>query len=76
MWLLISDSSSLESNNRHEIREAYDVTSLDGFFPDEDAPEFRRSVVAIIPPLRQLTHRLLKCFAIALGKFLVLCLAF
>lgn len=58
---------SLESSNRHEIREAYDVTSLDGSFPDQEAPQFRNSVVRLVPALCQLTFRLLRCMAHALG---------
>lgn len=50
-----------------EIRETYDVQSLNGTFPDEDAPEFRRSVTAIMPDLCRLTQRLLLCLSKALG---------
>ena len=52
----------------HEIREAYDVASPDGVYPDEHAPEFRKAINELAPELRELTIRLLKCMALALGK--------
>jgi isopenicillin N synthase-like dioxygenase len=57
----------LESKNRHEVREAYDVTCLSGYFPDKDEPEFRTSVNRLVPQLCQLSNRLLICLATALG---------
>ena len=58
---------SLESKNRHEVREAYDITSLEGRFPDEQLPEFRQTVSQLVPELCRLSHRLLKCLALAIG---------
>lgn len=60
-------SGSLESKNRHEVREAFDVTSIDGFFPDGHLPEFRTAVGQLLPQLCKLSNRLLTCLAIGLG---------
>jgi len=57
----------LESTNRHEIREAYDVTSMNTGFDGQEYPQFRKSIECILPQLSELTLRLLKCLAIALG---------
>jgi hypothetical protein len=58
----------LESKNLHEVREAYDITSLDSFFPDKHHPEFRKTITQLVPKLCKLSHRLLRCLAIALGS--------
>ena len=63
-------SGSLESKNRHEVREAFDVTSIDGFFPDGHLPEFRSAVGQLLPQLCKLSNRLLTCLAIGLGTSL------
>jgi len=57
----------LESKNRHEVREAYDITSLDGRFPDDQLPEFRQTVSTLVPELCRLSNRLLQCLAVAIG---------
>ncbi|XP_046641102.1 UPF0676 protein C1494.01-like isoform X2 [Daphnia pulicaria] len=61
------DQEILESKNLHEVREAYDITSLDSFFPDKHQPEFRKTVSELVPKLCKLSHRLLRCLAVALG---------
>jgi isopenicillin N synthase-like dioxygenase len=58
----------LDVSSLHEIREAYDIASPDGVYPDEHAPEFRKTIKELAPELRELTIRLLKCMAHALGK--------
>ncbi|KAI9563508.1 hypothetical protein GHT06_010971 [Daphnia sinensis] len=60
------DQEILESKNLHEVREAYDITSLDSFFPDKHLPEFRQVISELVPKLCQLSHRLLRCLAKAL----------
>ena len=60
---------SLESKNLHEVREAFDITSLDSFFPDKDHPEFRQTISELLPKLCQLSIRLLRCLALALGNY-------
>lgn len=57
----------LESKNLHEVREAYDITSLDSVFPDKHLPEFRQAISELVPKLCKLSHRLLRCLAKALG---------
>ena len=59
---------SLDVSSLHEIREAYDIASPDGIYPDKHAPEFRKAITELAPELRELTIRLLKCMALALGK--------
>ena len=49
------------------MREAYDITSLDSFFPEQQ-PEFRQTISQLVPQLCRLSLRLLKCLAIALGN--------
>lgn len=53
----------------HEVRESYDVASPDGVYPDEYAPSLRKSICKLAPELCQLTIRLLKCMALALGQY-------
>ncbi len=61
-------SNSLDVSSLHEIRESYDVASPDGVYPnEEDAPQFRQAINQLAPHLRELTMRMLKCMAIALG---------
>lgn len=60
--------NSLESKNQHEVREAYDITSIDSFFPDKEQPDFRLAVGQILPKLCTLSNRLLTCLAIGLGN--------
>jgi len=57
----------LESKSSHEIREAYDVTSMDPGFDDKEHPEFWKSINRILPELCELSRRLLRCLAAALG---------
>jgi len=57
----------LESKSTHEIREAYDVTSMDVGFDNKEHPEFFNSIHRILPELSELSRRLLRCLAIALG---------
>lgn len=57
----------MDRNASHEIRETYDVSSPDGVYPDEHAPEFRQAVNILAPSLCELTLRLLRCLALALG---------
>ncbi len=66
----IKNYFSLDVSSLHEIREAYDVASPDGVYPDEHAPEFRKAINELAPELRELTIRLLKCMALALGKII------
>lgn len=63
---------SLESKNLHEVREAFDITSLNGFFPDQEHPEFRQAVSDLVPKLCLLSQRLLRCLGIALGILLLI----
>ncbi|XP_032790029.2 UPF0676 protein C1494.01 isoform X3 [Daphnia magna] len=62
-----SGQEILESKNLHEVREAYDITSLDSVFPDKHLPEFRQAISELVPKLCKLSHRLLRCLAKALG---------
>ena len=50
-----------------EIREAFDLTSLDpnGVFPD--VPKFRDSVITLAKLTRQLAFRVLEALALGLG---------
>lgn len=59
--------NSLDKSALHEIRESYDVSSPIGIYPDEHAPEFRVAVNELAPPMCELTLRLLRCMAVALG---------
>lgn len=59
----------MDTSSLHEIRESYDVASPDGIYPDEHAPDYRKAVVELSPELCELTIRLLKCMALALGYF-------
>lgn len=68
MILTLINIHSLESKNLHEVREAYDITSLEGFFPDNQYPEFRQAVSDLVPKLCSLSQRLLRCLAVALGN--------
>jgi len=61
------DQEILESKSTHEIREAYDVTSMDVGFDNKEHPEFFNSIHRILPELSELSRRLLRCLAIALG---------
>ncbi len=61
----------MDTTARHEIRESYDVASPDGLYPDEHAPEFRQAINDLAPPMCELTFRLLKCMALALGKWII-----
>ena len=54
----------------HEVRESYEVSSFKGLYPDEDAPEFHQAVDRLVPQLVDLTIRLLKYMALALGNIL------
>lgn len=58
---------SLEDSSVHEVREAYDVTSPTGFYPDNSVPQFRPAICELAQSLCQLTVDLLKCMALALG---------
>ena len=59
----------LGTDNRHEIKEAYNITSLKSVFPSEDSnPEFRSAVIDLALKLSELTRRLLTCMALALGN--------
>ena len=59
----------LGTDNRHEIKEAYNITSLKSVFPSEDSnPEFRSAVIELALKLSELTRRLLTCMALALGN--------
>jgi len=60
----------LDPNARQEIRESYDVSSPQGRFPDDFAPEFHKAVDLLGPQLCELTIRVLKYMALALGLFL------
>lgn len=57
----------LDVSSLHEMRESYDVVSNNGLYPDEDAPEFHQAVDRLVPQLVDLTIRLLKYMALALG---------
>lgn len=71
VYRIISILNSLDTSARHEIRESYDVASPDGLYPDEHAPEFRQAINDLAPPMCELTFRLLKCMALALGKWII-----
>ena len=58
----------MDAASLHEIREAYDVSSYDGIYPDDHAPELGQAIRHLVPDLSQLTLRLLKHMAIALGN--------
>lgn len=60
--------NSLDPTCRQEIRESYDVSSADGVFPDEHAPEFHQAIEELGPKLCHLTIRILNCMALALGS--------
>ena len=51
---LKEDPASGEERAVHELREAFDVSSVDAGapFPDDAAPELRAAVTAILPPLQ------------------------
>jgi len=57
----------LENKSSHEIREAYDITSMDAGFNCKEHPEFWKSIHQILPELSKLSQRLLRCLALALG---------
>lgn len=67
LWMMFFFSFRLESKSTHEIREAYDVTSMDVGFDNKEHPEFFNSIHRILPELSELSRRLLRCLAIALG---------
>ncbi|CAL4156052.1 unnamed protein product [Meganyctiphanes norvegica] len=52
--------------NRHEIRESYDVTSMDGKFPDEIVPALRPAVKALADSFISLSSRILEAMAVGL----------
>lgn len=59
----------LGTDNHHEIKESYNISSLKSVFPSEDAnPEFRSAVIDLALKLSELTRRLLTCMALALGN--------
>lgn len=67
MWFYRFSWKKMDANFR-EIREAYDVTSLDkSLYPDEYAPAFRSTINELVPQLKELALRLLKCLALGLG---------
>lgn len=69
-WIYFFEINRLDVGNLHEIRESYNIMSLDGEFPsEEDAPGFRESIKNLLEEFRELAIRLLKCLAIALGIF-------
>jgi len=61
------DQEILENKSSHEIREAYDITSMDAGFNCKEHPEFWKSIHQILPELSKLSQRLLRCLALALG---------
>lgn len=60
----------LRSKASHKFRESFDITGLsdDLVFPDEFVPQFRQAAQDLAPKLCQLSHLLLKCMAVALGR--------
>ena len=53
----------------HELREAFDVSSVDACapFPDAALPELRAAFTDILPPLQTVADHLFRAMAVALG---------
>ncbi|XP_042225488.1 2-oxoglutarate-Fe(II) type oxidoreductase ppzD-like [Homarus americanus] len=56
-----------KSKNSHELREAYDLKSIDGLFPDAEVPSLRPAVTSFLKSCTTLNNRLLIALAHSLG---------
>lgn len=61
-----ANQEKLDPNYSYELREAYNIVSNDGMFPDADVPDFRPASAEFIGSCKKLTIRLLTAMALGI----------